>query len=293
MAGGGERKCGDFYSVLGLEKECTTTELRNAYKKLAMRWHPDRCSASGNSKSVEGAKKKFQDIQEAYSVLSDETKRLLYDVGVYDKDDDENNNGMGDFLNEMADMMSESKPNESGEESFEQLQDLFNDLFPNSIYQSSTSASQGSTSTPSCSSSNMGSSGTSFINDSCKRSSSEMNNPEGSSAVFDTYLQNILEGEGMHHIRSWKTFVFWWIKVGEITARGREQEEEPEGEEIVFLGGTAAAEVIEGHRAGNRRFHLGMMSPPTSIPVFPLDLGAAKIPSFSIITPPPLCLSWS
>lgn len=194
MAGGGERKCGDFYSVLGLEKECTPTELRNAYKKLAMRWHPDRCSASGNSKSVEEAKKKFQDIQEAYSVLSDETKRLLYDVGVYDKDDDENNNGMSDFLNEMADMMSESKPNESGEESFEQLQDLFNDMFPNSIYQSSTSASQGSTSTPSCSSSNMGSSGTSFINNSCKRSSSEMNNPEGSSAVFDTYLHNILEG---------------------------------------------------------------------------------------------------
>lgn len=78
--------------------------------------------------------------------------------------------------------------------------------------------------------------------------------------------------------------------MGEIPARGGEQEEEPEGEEIVFLGGTAAAEAIEGHRAGNRRFHLGMMSPPTSIPVFPLDLGAAKIPSFSIITPPPLSL---
>lgn len=61
--------------------------------------------------------------------------------------------------------------------------------------------------------------------------------------------------------------------MGEIPARGGEQEEEPEGEEIVFLGGTAAAAAIEGHRAGNRRFHLGMMSPPTSIPVFPLDLG--------------------
>jgi len=36
MAGGGERKNSDFYSVLGLEKECTPTELRNAYKKLAM-----------------------------------------------------------------------------------------------------------------------------------------------------------------------------------------------------------------------------------------------------------------
>uniref|UniRef100_A0A7C9EHR1 J domain-containing protein n=1 Tax=Opuntia streptacantha TaxID=393608 RepID=A0A7C9EHR1_OPUST len=195
MAGGGERKSSDFYSVLGLEKECTPTELRNAYKKLAMRWHPDRCSASGNSKSMEEAKKNFQDIQEAYSVLSDETRRFLYDVGVYDKEDDENNNGMGDFLNEMVDIMKESKPNESAEESFEQLQDLFNEMFPKSVHQASMSFSQGSTSTLSRSSSNMGSIGTSFISNSCKRSSSEMNNPEGSSSSsYDAYFQNILPG---------------------------------------------------------------------------------------------------
>ncbi|KAK7275533.1 hypothetical protein RIF29_16652 [Crotalaria pallida] len=121
----------DFYRVLGLNKECTESELRIAYKKLAMKWHPDRCSASGNSKYVEEAKKKFQAIQQAYSVLSDANKRLMYDVGVYDSDDDEN--GMGDFLNEMVTMMSQAKPNENGEESFEELQQLFEDMFQEDI----------------------------------------------------------------------------------------------------------------------------------------------------------------
>uniref|UniRef100_A0A7N0ZYC8 J domain-containing protein n=1 Tax=Kalanchoe fedtschenkoi TaxID=63787 RepID=A0A7N0ZYC8_KALFE len=152
--GGGVKKESDFYSVLGLKKECTETELRSAYKKLALRWHPDRCAAGGNSKFVEEAKKKFQDIQEAYSVLSDSSKRLLYDVGLYNKeDDDENVHGMGDFLNEMAVLMQQNKPD--GGDSFESLQDLFNEMFQadmaafsssttthNSIKQTSSNASR-------------------------------------------------------------------------------------------------------------------------------------------------------
>lgn len=126
MAAGGE-KSGDFYAILGLKKECSNADLRNAYKKLALRWHPDRCSSSGNSKFVEEAKEKFQEIQEAYSVLSDSNKRFLYDVGIYESDDDDN--GMGDFLGEMAQMMSQTKPSENGQESFEELQQLFVDMF--------------------------------------------------------------------------------------------------------------------------------------------------------------------
>ncbi|KAG6788821.1 hypothetical protein POTOM_004898 [Populus tomentosa] len=129
MENGGEEKgkSNDFYEVLGLNKDCTATELRNAYKKLALRWHPDRCSASENSRFVDEAKKKFQTIQQAYSVLSDTNKRFLYDVGVYDSEDDEN--GMGGFLNEMAVMMSQTKPHENVEESFEELQGLFEEMF--------------------------------------------------------------------------------------------------------------------------------------------------------------------
>lgn len=167
MANGGE-KSSDFYEVLGLEKECTPSELRNAYKKLALRWHPDRCSASGNSKFVEEAKKKFQAIQQAYSVLSDESKRFLYDVGVYDCDDDENN-GMGDFLNEMAAMMSQTKPDEGGEETFEELQQLFEDMFQG---ETETFGSGASCYESSASSSSYYSESSSSNN---KRSSSEMN----------------------------------------------------------------------------------------------------------------------
>ncbi|PIN21256.1 hypothetical protein CDL12_06046 [Handroanthus impetiginosus] len=110
MAAHGEENSNDFYGVLGLKKECTTAELRNAYKKLAMKWHPDRCSASGNLKHVEEAKKKFQAIQQAYSVLSDANKRFLYDVGIYDCDDDDDEN-------------------ENRNESLEELQELFEEIF--------------------------------------------------------------------------------------------------------------------------------------------------------------------
>ncbi|PKA61166.1 Chaperone protein dnaJ 49 [Apostasia shenzhenica] len=128
----GSEKNGDFYAVLGLQKECSESDLRNAYKKLALRWHPDRCSASGKTEFVEEAKEKFQAIQEAYSVLSDSNKRFMYDVGIYDSDDGEND--MGDFLDEMAQMMSQAKPNEDGQYSFKDLQQLFVDMFQPDLY---------------------------------------------------------------------------------------------------------------------------------------------------------------
>ncbi|MCL7044298.1 hypothetical protein MKW94_017618 [Papaver nudicaule] len=123
MASGKE----DLYSVLGVKKECTLLEIKNSYKKLAMRWHPDRCSASGNLKFIEESKKKFQSIQEAYSVLSNANKRFMYDLGLYKNDDeDDDENEMGDFLGEMVDLMAQTKPNENAKaETFEDLQVLF------------------------------------------------------------------------------------------------------------------------------------------------------------------------
>ncbi|KAJ9568509.1 hypothetical protein OSB04_004475 [Centaurea solstitialis] len=171
--GGNEEKSCDFYQVLGLKKECTETELKNAYKKLALKWHPDRCSAAGNAKYVEESKKKFQAIQEAYSVLSDANKRFLYDVGVYDSDDDEN--GMADFMTEMAVMMSQNKPNENGE-SFEELKDLFEEMFESDMESYGwTSHSETSTS---CSSTLL--------------SSSTSTNKRGSSAMSNTKTEDPL-----------------------------------------------------------------------------------------------------
>ncbi|OMO70566.1 hypothetical protein CCACVL1_18805 [Corchorus capsularis] len=191
MANGGE-KSNDFYAVLGLDKECTPTELRTAYKKLALRWHPDRCSASGNSKFVEEAKKKFQAIQQAYSVLSDANKRFLYDVGAYDSDDDEN--GMGDFLSEMAVMMSQTKSSENGEESFEELQELFEEMFQSDI---DSFSSNGQSSTSCSTSSSFASYGESSSSN--KRNSSEMssgNTRLESSSSFEAQFHSFCLGVG-------------------------------------------------------------------------------------------------
>ncbi|XP_050234055.1 uncharacterized protein LOC126682416 isoform X2 [Mercurialis annua] len=181
----------DFYKVLGLNKECTDSELRIAYKKLAMRWHPDRCSASGSSK-LEEAKQNFQAIQQAYSVLSDANKRFLYDVGVYDSDDDEN--GMGDFLNEMAVMMSQTEPNENGDESFEELQELFEEMFQDDLesFEASCQASAKSSSSSS--------SYSSYGESSSKRNSSDMNYRESDkvqdSSGFSSHFQKFCLGTG-------------------------------------------------------------------------------------------------
>ncbi|KAM0874683.1 hypothetical protein ACQ4PT_037241 [Festuca glaucescens] len=140
MASGGDR-CGgepaagtggDLYAVLGLKKECSDADLKGAYRKLAMKWHPDRCSSSSSTKHMVEAKEKFQQIQGAYSVLSDANKRFLYDVGVYEEEEDEDSlQGMGDFLGEMAHMMNQTRP--TRQESFEELQQLFVDMFQSDI----------------------------------------------------------------------------------------------------------------------------------------------------------------
>ncbi|RDY09542.1 DnaJ-like subfamily B member 6 [Mucuna pruriens] len=198
MANEGD-KSNDFYTILGLDKECTESDLKKAYKKLAKKWHPDRCSASGNSELVEEAKKKFQEIREAYSVLSDANKRLMYDVGVYDSDDDEN--GMGDFLDEMLTMMSQTKSNESGEESFEELQQLFEDMFQADIgLDGSPSLASADCST---SSAYMTYSESSSSN---KRNSNEMNfgKAEDSSGFHTSYQNFCLGVEQLQDIKKGK-----------------------------------------------------------------------------------------
>lgn len=64
----------DYYQVLGVEKGSDAKQIKKAYKRLAMKHHPDR--NKGNKKSAE---KTFKEIQKAYSVLSDDQKRQAYD----------------------------------------------------------------------------------------------------------------------------------------------------------------------------------------------------------------------
>ncbi len=63
----------DYYKTLGLEKGSTADEIKKAYRKLALQYHPDR--NKGDKKSEE----RFKEISEAYAVLSDDQKRKQYD----------------------------------------------------------------------------------------------------------------------------------------------------------------------------------------------------------------------
>jgi molecular chaperone DnaJ len=63
----------DFYELLGVSRSATADELKKAYRKLAMKYHPDR---NPGDKSAE---EKFREISEAYDVLKDEQKRSAYD----------------------------------------------------------------------------------------------------------------------------------------------------------------------------------------------------------------------
>ncbi|KAH9755445.1 J domain-containing protein [Citrus sinensis] len=154
MDGGGGSNGGSlsYYAILGIRKDASFSDIRSAYHKLAMvtiltsfhksttfffsrqkfsdrlklfflvimkKWHPDR---SAKNPGVAGeAKCRFQQIQEAYSVLSDENKRSMYDAGLYDPLEEEDEDFYG-FVQEMVSMMNNVK--DEGD-SFEDLQRMF------------------------------------------------------------------------------------------------------------------------------------------------------------------------
>ena len=64
----------DFYKILGVPRSADAGQLKKAYRKLALKHHPDK-----NPDNPEEAKKKFLEVGEAYEVLSDEKKQRLYD----------------------------------------------------------------------------------------------------------------------------------------------------------------------------------------------------------------------
>lgn len=62
----------DYYEILGVSKSASAAEIKKAYRKLALKFHPDKNKAAD-------AEEKFKQINEAYEVLSDEKKRQTYD----------------------------------------------------------------------------------------------------------------------------------------------------------------------------------------------------------------------
>lgn len=96
----------DYYKILGVNKGATSDEIKKAFRKLAMKHHPDK--NQGNKES----EKKFKELNEAYEVLKDDQKRAAYDrygsAGV--------NNGAGGFSSQAG-------------EGFEDFADVFGDIF--------------------------------------------------------------------------------------------------------------------------------------------------------------------
>lgn len=64
----------DLYEILGVSKTATDQEIKSAYRKLALKWHPDK------HKGQKEAEEKFKEINQAYEILSDKKKRQQYDT---------------------------------------------------------------------------------------------------------------------------------------------------------------------------------------------------------------------
>lgn len=64
----------DYYNILGVSKTASQEDIKKAYRKLALKWHPDK-----NPDNKEEAEKKFKELSEAYEVLSDKSKRDAHD----------------------------------------------------------------------------------------------------------------------------------------------------------------------------------------------------------------------
>eukprot|EP00566_Odontella_aurita_P026450 CAMPEP_0113580042 /NCGR_PEP_ID=MMETSP0015_2-20120614/30428_1 /TAXON_ID=2838 /ORGANISM="Odontella" /LENGTH=183 /DNA_ID=CAMNT_0000484137 /DNA_START=110 /DNA_END=658 /DNA_ORIENTATION=+ /assembly_acc=CAM_ASM_000160 len=89
----------DYYSVLGLRKGAKPKDIKSAYRKLALKYHPDKVAED----EKETAEAKFIKVSQAYAVLSDEEKRTIYDkygkngLEAHEKGQDPMSAGFGGF----------------------------------------------------------------------------------------------------------------------------------------------------------------------------------------------------
>lgn len=85
----------DYYDVLGISRNADLSAIKKAYRKMALKYHPDRAKDSGMDPKA--AEEKFKEISEAYSILSDNEKRKQYDMFGHDAFSQYTRGGKGGF----------------------------------------------------------------------------------------------------------------------------------------------------------------------------------------------------
>ena len=81
-----------YYATLGVTQDASAAEIKKAYRKLALKWHPDK-----NPDDRANAEEVFKQVSEAYECLSDETARRRYDMGDPEPLSDDLGGAMPDF----------------------------------------------------------------------------------------------------------------------------------------------------------------------------------------------------
>ena len=87
------KKNRDFYKVLGVERNATQPEIKKAFRKMSLKYHPDKVT----DEDKDAAAKKWQEVVEASDVLQDPKKKNQYDQGVYDDGTGGGGGGGGGF----------------------------------------------------------------------------------------------------------------------------------------------------------------------------------------------------
>jgi len=106
----------DYYQILGLDKTASADQVKQAYRKMAMQYHPDR-----NQGKEEWANEKFKDINESFSILSDPEKRNQYD--------------QFGFVGSVSDIFGSQSPRATFDDFIQDFEEdgldngLFNDIF--------------------------------------------------------------------------------------------------------------------------------------------------------------------